>query len=364
MSSREGGLNLSFIFRFSNLHPSLFWTQAMPLPLFHSVKQSISFCFSRTKSLPRGVADTSPVGRTRKLLRSDLMEANMSIPSPLCTTAVTNYVLPSVYTLLFFTGLLGNTLSLWVFIGRISPAASNPVNLCMTHLSVSNVLLSLIMPVMGAYYAFGRVWLLEGFLCQLMLHFATPVFFININMSTFILAWVALSRFATLVQHTPLFRQGWRTKLLPPPHFFAQLTRRRTASCVCVGVWVLAVGVTLPCSLIYSIVDAMAPDRVQNEVCYSSNVEIGSSTSSNLMWLLLAVFFLLYLMVLLFNAVVLRHIKLSRRTATGTATQALLARVYRNIVVIQVARILRIFTFFFFTSLHLSIIHFALWLWL
>lgn len=263
-------------------------------------------------------------------------------PPPLCASAVTSYVLPSAYALLSLTGLLGNVLSLWVFLGRISAAASNPVHLCLSHLSVSNVLLSLITPLMAAYFARGAAWPLRGFPCQLVLQFVTPVFYVNTNISIFILAWVALSRFAALVQHTHSSPGAGCCARLLPARLLAALTRRRTASWVCTGVWVLAVGVTLPCCMIYSIMEAVegdGGDGGQHEVCYSYNVEVGGSLSATLLWPFLAFFYLLYAMVLLFYAVVLKHIRQSRRSTTRTTTQALLGRVHRNIVVIQVARL-------------------------
>ncbi|XP_075886862.1 putative G-protein coupled receptor 82 [Nelusetta ayraudi] len=282
-----------------------------------------------------------------------------SAPLLLCPSAVTSYVLPCVYALLSLTGLLGNALSLWVFFGRISAAASTPVHLCLSHLSVSNVLLSLTTPFLAAYFALGPVWSLGGFLCQLVLHFVTPVFHINIFMAVFILAWVALSRFAALVQHTHADGPGLRARLLPP-RFFTCATRRRTASRVCAGVWVTGVGVILPCTMIYSIREAAggaAGGVAHREVCYNPDVEIGGSVSASMVWAFLALFYLLYLMVLLSYAVVLRHIRQSRRNTTITTTQVLLGRVYRNIVVIQVVLSVCLLPYHIFKPIFIVLAH-------
>lgn len=267
---------------------------------------------------------------------------NASNPSlvTLCPSAVTSYVLPCVYALLSLSTLLGNVLSLWVFFGRISAAACNPVHLCLSHLSVSNVLLSLTTPFLAAYFAQGPHWSLGSFLCQLVLHFVTPVFHINIFVAVILLAWVALSRFAALLQHAHASGPGVCARLLPP-RFFAVATSRRTAGLVCAGVWVLAGGLVLPCTMYYSMREAVGERKGpgagnQQEVCYNPEVEIGGDLSSSMVWAFLALFYLLYLLVLLCYTLVLRHIRWSRRNTTIPATQVLLGRVHRNIVVIQV----------------------------
>uniref|UniRef100_A0A8C2Z3L4 G protein-coupled receptor 82 n=1 Tax=Cyclopterus lumpus TaxID=8103 RepID=A0A8C2Z3L4_CYCLU len=235
---------------------------------------------------------------------------------------------PRAYTLLFLAALPGNVLSLWVFLRRI--AAASPVHVYLSHLSISNLTLALTTPFLAAYFARGSVWTRSGFLCQLVLHAITPVFHINISMT--ILTWVALSRFAALIQHTHASRPSGCITLLPRS-FFARLTRASFASRVCATVWVAAVGATVPVTVFYS-VNAAEDGCV--EVCYNPAVEIGGSLSATLALLHVALFFVFYLLVLLSHMTVLRHIRRSRRGTRVTTSQSLLGRVLHNIVVIQV----------------------------
>ncbi|KAF3843676.1 hypothetical protein F7725_002525 [Dissostichus mawsoni] len=91
-----------------------------------------------------------------------------------------------------------NILSLWVFLRCISTIS--PTHVYLSHLSISNLILSLTTPFLAAYYAWGSDWTLSSVLCQLVLHGITPVLHINIYISIMILTWVALSRFASLIQ--------------------------------------------------------------------------------------------------------------------------------------------------------------------
>ncbi|XP_042369581.1 probable G-protein coupled receptor 82, partial [Plectropomus leopardus] len=254
----------------------------------------------------------------------------------LCPTAATLFFLPSAYTLLFLTALPGNALSLWVFRRCISSVS--PIHVCLSHLSISNLILSLTTPFLAAYFAWGSVWMLSGVLCQLVLHGITPVLHINIYISMMILTWVALSRFAALIQHTHAARPSGFTKLLPHT-FFARLTRPSFASRVCVGVWMVAVGCTVPVTVYYSVREAASANAAAIggwvEVCYSPAVEIGGSLSATVTVPVITLFFVFYLLVLLSYMTVLRHIRRSRRSTNVTTSQSLLGRVLRNIVVIQ-----------------------------
>ena len=273
--------------------------------------------------------------------------APLSHPSSvhsLCTTSATHVFLPFAYALLFLTALPGNALSLWVFLRCISTIS--PTHIYLTHLSVSNLILSLTAPFLAAYYAWGSVWRLSDILCQLVLHGVNPVLHINIYTSLIILMWVALSRFAALIQHTHASRPSTCTTLLPHG-FFTNLTKDSFARRVCATVWVMALGFIVPVSVYYSVNEAMTGSAVaqdgeteaegHEEVCYIPAVEIGGNLSAVFAVAVTTFFFVCYLLVLLSYMIVLRHIRRSRRNTTVTTSQSLLGRVLRNIVVIQVA---------------------------
>ncbi|XP_040912691.1 probable G-protein coupled receptor 82 isoform X2 [Toxotes jaculatrix] len=285
----------------------------------------------------------------------------------LCPSAATLFFLPSVYTLLFLTALPGNALSLWVFLRCISTIS--PTHIYLSHLSVSNLLLSLTTPFLAAYYAWGPVWTQSGVLCQLVLHGITPVLHINVYISLMILTWVALSRFAALIQHTHASRPSTCTTLLPPA-FFTRLTRASFASRVCALVWVVAVGGTVPVTVYYSVNEARSGNATAAggyeeaekggcmEACYNPAVEIGGSLSAAFTVPVITMFFVFYLLVLLSYMTVLRHIRRSRRSTNITTSQGLLGRVFRNIVVIQVVLSVCLLPYHIFKPIFIFLAHY------
>ncbi|XP_060909590.1 probable G-protein coupled receptor 82 isoform X2 [Labrus mixtus] len=260
----------------------------------------------------------------------------------LCPTAITLFILPSTYALLFLTALPGNALSLWVFQRCIT--SISPTHVYLSHLSVSNLMSSLTMPFLAAYYAWGSAWPVSGALCQLVLHVVTPNYFINMYVGLIILTLVALNRFASLIKHTHASRPSTCTTLLPN-RFFACLTRTAFAHRVCVAMWVVAVGGIVPGTVYYSMKETAAGGEVDAEkgagsggegVCYSPAVELGGALSAVLNAPLILLFFVFYLLVLLCYMTVLRHIRRSRRSSNIPTSHSQLGRVLRNIVVIQV----------------------------
>ncbi|XP_028447214.1 probable G-protein coupled receptor 82 [Perca flavescens] len=286
-------------------------------------------------------------------------ESHSSSVPPLCPTAATLFFLPSVYTLLFLTCLPGNALSLWVFL-RCIPAAS-PIHVYLSHLSVSNVLLSLTAPFLAAYYARGSVWTQSGVPCQLVLHGVTPVLHINVYISIMILTWLALSRFATLIQHTHASRPSGCATLLPHG-FFACLKRTSFASRVCAAVWVVAVGGVVPVTVYYSVNEAASGDSAAKsgcgEACYNPAVEIGGVSSATVAVPVITLFFVFYLLVLLSHVTVLRHIRRSRRSTSLTTSQCLLGRVFRNIAVIQIVLSVCLLPYHIFKPIFIYLAHY------
>ncbi|XP_071328541.1 probable G-protein coupled receptor 82 isoform X2 [Trachinotus anak] len=281
-----------------------------------------------------------------------------SSSSVLCPSAATHFFLPSVYTLLFLTALPGNALSLWVFLRRISTTSSTHVYL--SHLSISNLLLSFTTPFLAAYFAWGSVWTRSGVLCQLVLHAITPVLHINIYISLMILTWVALSRFAALIQRTHASRPS-TCKTLLPHTFYSSLRRVSFARRVCATVWAVAVGGIVPVTVYYSVKEAVGDGEAETggwEVCYSPAVEIGGSLSSALVVPVITIFFLMYLLVLLSYMTVLRHIRRSRHSTNVTTSQSLLGRVLRNIVVIQVVLSVCLLPYHIFKPIFISLAHY------
>ncbi|MED6285647.1 hypothetical protein CHARACLAT_031239 [Characodon lateralis] len=287
--------------------------------------------------------------------RSSLNNASFS----LCPSVVTLYFLPSMYAFLFLTALPGNMLSLWVFL-RCIPSIS-PTHVYLTHLSISNLLMAVIVPFVTVYYAWGSHWAIGDIPCQIVLHGITPVLHINIYISLLILTWVALSRFAVLIRNTHASRPSACLNLLPHG-FFSSLTRVSFANSMCAMLWVVTVGGIVPVTVYYSVNEATKSTKETEEVscemvCYSPVVELGGRVSSTLSIALVTLFFILYLLVLLSYLIVLRHIKRSRRNAIIASSQSLLARVSRNIVVIQVVLSLCLLPYHIFKPIFTTLAH-------
>ncbi|KAI3356483.1 hypothetical protein L3Q82_017226, partial [Scortum barcoo] len=287
------------------------------------------------------------------------LPAGNSSALSLCPSAATLFVLPFVYSLLFLTSLPGNALSLWVFQRCIS--SISPIHIYLSHLSISNLILSLTTPFLVAYFARGSVWTLSATLCQLVLHGITPVLHINIYIGLMILTWVALSRFASLIQRTHASRPSSCTTLLPHGFFFTCLTKTSFASRVCFTMWAVAVGGIVPVTVYYSVKEVVSGEVAQGggrvEVCYNPAVEIGGRMSAVLHMPAISLFFVFYLLVLLSYMTVLRHIRNSRRSANVTTSQSLLRRVSRNIVVIQVVLSVCLLPYHIFKPIFIFLAH-------
>ncbi|XP_064871788.1 probable G-protein coupled receptor 82 [Oncorhynchus nerka] len=306
-----------------------------------------------------------PVSNTFCLNHSSFSAITTFPVSPLCPSFTTRFILPSLYALLFLTGLPGNALSIWVFLRSIPTQTSTHVYLF--HLGLSNLCLSLTTPFLAAYYSQGPVWPAWSPLCQLVLHGVTPIQQINIYISVFILTWVALSRFATLIQHTHASRPSTCTTLLPHA-FFTRLRRVRFAKAVCAWIWGMVVFATVPVTVYYSVketkVDVGSEDgerggRGEEEggrVCYSVAMEMGGSLSRGANVVSIVIFFMCFLLVLMSYVAVARHIWRSRQCAVVNGSQRLLGRVFRNIVVIQVVLIVCMLPYHIFKSIFISIV--------
>ncbi|KAG7256004.1 hypothetical protein CRUP_038701 [Coryphaenoides rupestris] len=278
----------------------------------------------------------------------NMFHPNQSRP-PLCPTSATLIALPCLYTLLFLTGLPGNVLSLWVSLRRISPTA--PTQVYLSHLSVSNLLVSLTTPFMAMYYTQAAAQPTTSILCQLVLHVATPVLHVNIHLAVLLLTWVALSRLAVLTRRTLAGGGG---------AFFSCLRRASFARGVCVGSWVVVGGVTTSVTLYYSVKEirnerdwadgghggAVANssqawderDQEKEEValCYRADTELGGNLSAAGQVTAITIFFACLLLVLLCYVLLFVHIRrLQLNAKMATTTKGLHGRVLCNIFVIK-----------------------------
>lgn len=263
------------------------------------------------------------------MANSSLVAFNSSY---LCQTSTTSIVLPVIYTLMFLTGLPGNAISLWVFMKNIAIKTSTHIYLI--NLGISNLILCLTMPFLAAYYAFGSKWAKNNTMCQLAISGLTPVLHINICIGVMILSWVALSRFASLIQHSHANRPSRWLKVLPRA-FLNRKQHARLAYALCLVTWIIVALGIIPFVVLYSIKDTVNAEVDGNQVCYSVEVEVGGVGSRIFALVAISLFFVFFLLVLSSYIAVIRHIWMSKKSAVISDSQRVYARVFRNIVVIK-----------------------------
>lgn len=257
--------------------------------------------------------------------------------SCLCQTATTYIVLPILYSVMLLTGLSGNVLSLWVFLAKIS--TKTPTHIYLINLGISNLILCLIMPFNAVYYLLSTSWPASSLMCQLAINVLTPVLHTNIEGGMLILTWLALSRFATLIQHNYGDRPSRCTKVLPSI-FFNRLQQTPFALAMCVGTWAFVVMAIIPTMVVYATVETNRVDNNSEQACYSMAVEVGDSGSQAFAIVGITIFFLCMVLVLSAYIAVIRHINRTRINRVISDRQGVYSRVRRNILVIQIVLVI------------------------
>lgn len=274
--------------------------------------------------------------------------------SMLCQSLSTHTVLPTLYTLMFLTGLPGNILALWVFMVKIPD--KTPTHIYLINLGVSNLVLCLLMPFLAVYYA--QSWRMDHPICKLAVSCLTPILHTNITLGMINLTLVALSRCATLVQNTHAHRPS-RVIAVLPSALLRKLCLKRFAWAFCLGTWALILAGLTPAMLSYSTVTKQANAR--DDVCYSVEVEVGNhdtvSTMTSIIVGSVVIFFLCYLVVLGSYVAVARHIfRIGSRTVISNRHRVY-SRVFRNIVVIQAVLTICLMPHHIFKAVFVALTH-------
>lgn len=263
-------------------------------------------------------------------------DVQFNASSFLCQTSTTYLVLPILYSATFIIGLSGNVLSLWVFMVKIS--TKTPTHIYLINLGISNLILCLTMPFNAVYYAFSTSWPASSLKCQLAINFLTPVLHTNIAGGMFILTWLSLSRFATLVQQNYGHRPSRCTKVLPGI-FLSRLQQTPFATAVCAGTWALVLMAIVPTVVVYATMETARMDNNSKQVCYSAPVEVGGTGSQTSAIVGIIMFFLCLVLVLSAYMAVIRHI--NRTKINGLSDRhSVYSRVCRNILVIQIVLVI------------------------
>lgn len=277
--------------------------------------------------------------------------AQFNASSCLCQTFTTYLVLPILYSAMLPIGLSGNLLSLWVFMAKISTKTATHIYLI--NLGISNLILCLTMPFNAAYYALSTSWPASGLMCQLAIYVLTPVLHNNIAGGMFILTWLALSRFATLVQQNYGHRPSRCTKVLPDI-VLSRLQKTPFALAICAGTWAFVALGIVPTVVVYATMETNRVDNNSEQACYSVPVEVGGSGSQAFAIVGITMFFLCLVLVLSAYMAVIRHINRTKINRVISDRQRVCTRVCRNILVIQIVLVICLLPYHIYKAIFIA----------
>lgn len=145
-------------------------------------------------------------------------------------------LMPLFYSLVFVVGLFGNCLALHVI--RPNLKKINSTTLYSLNLVISDILFALSLPLRIVYYALGFHWPLGETLCKM----SGLVFYINTYAGVNFMTCLSVDRFIAVVL----------------PLRYARFRKVSTVKYICVGVWLLVLGQTLP--LLSHTMTSLEPD--------------------------------------------------------------------------------------------------------
>ncbi|XP_038615971.1 probable G-protein coupled receptor 82 [Tachyglossus aculeatus] len=250
-------------------------------------------------------------------------------------SAASSVALPIIYTILCIIGILGNTLSQWVFFRKIGRRTSTHIYL--THLVTANLLVCSAMPFMCSYFREGSKWTYQSLPCKVVICFGTLSMHVSMFVSLTIFTWIAISRYATLMKHDPTQEKASLYEKI----FFGRILKKfrqpNFAKKLCIYIWVTVLGVIAPIIIYYSIAEAKVfTESPEVEKCYNQKTEFGEHTSQTASHVGTAfVGFSLLVVVLSYSSFVSYLRKIGTRTAIMERCR-IYSSVKRHILVIQI----------------------------
>ncbi|XP_043851763.1 G-protein coupled receptor 183 [Dromiciops gliroides] len=166
-------------------------------------------------------------------------------------------LMPLHYSVVFIIGLLGNLLALIVIIQNRKKI--NSTTLYSINLVISDILFTTALPTRITYYAMGFDWRMGEISCRI----TALIFYINTYAGVNFMTCLSIDRFFAVVH----------------PLRYNKMKRIKYAKCVCIFVWILVFGQTLPL-----LINSMSKEENGRITCmeYPNFEEI-----QNLPWILL-----------------------------------------------------------------------------
>ncbi|XP_062069078.1 P2Y purinoceptor 13 [Lepus europaeus] len=138
-------------------------------------------------------------------------------------TRITQLVFPALYTGVFFTGILLNSLALWVF---VHVPSSSTFIVYLKNILVADLIMTLMLPFKILSDSHLGAWQLRAFVCR----FSAVVFYESMYVSITLLGFIAFDRFLKIIR-------PFRTFFLKKPIF---------AKTVSILIWTLWFFISLP----------------------------------------------------------------------------------------------------------------------
>ncbi|XP_004850055.1 probable G-protein coupled receptor 82 [Heterocephalus glaber] len=187
---------------------------------------------------------------------------------------ITSRALPITYTILCIVGLFGNSLSQWVFLAKIGKKTSTHIYLA--HLVTANLLVCSAMPFMGIYFLKGFQWEYQSAQCRVVNFLGTLSMHVSMFVSLFILSWIAVSRYATLMKKDSMQETTSCYEKIFYGHLLKKFRQPNFARKLCIYIWGVVLGIIIPIIIYYSVVETTEGEESQ---CYNRQMEQGATTS-------------------------------------------------------------------------------------
>ncbi|XP_023375734.1 P2Y purinoceptor 13 [Pteropus vampyrus] len=201
-------------------------------------------------------------------------------------TRIAQLVFPAIYTLIFFTGVLLNTLALWVFI-HISSSSTFIVYLKNT--LVADLIMTLMLPFKILSDSHLGPWQLRAFVCR----FSAVIFYEAMYVGIILLGLIAFDRFLKIIR--------------PFGKFFVQ--KPAFAKTVSMLVWLFLFLISLP-NIILSNKEA-TPSSVKK--CASLKGPLGLKWHQGVNYISQFIFWTVFALMLLFYVVIAKKVYNSYR---------------------------------------------------
>ncbi|XP_004587911.2 probable G-protein coupled receptor 82 [Ochotona princeps] len=246
-------------------------------------------------------------------------------------STISSVALPIIYTFLCIVGLSGNSLSQWVFLTKIGKKTSTHIYLA--HLVTANLLVCSAMPFMGIYFLKGFQWEYQSAQCRVVNFLGTLSMHVSMFVSLLILSWIAISRYATLMKKDSMQETTSCYEKIFYGHLLKKFRQPTFARKLCVYIWALVLGIIIPVTIYYSVVEATEGEET---LCYNQRMEVGAMTSQTAGLIGSTFIAFSFLVVVTSYYSFVSHLRKIRTCTSITEKDVTYSSVKRHLLVIQI----------------------------